>query len=163
VKSLEELDEEMMEFLRQPIVSILATLRKDGSPHQTAVWHLYEEGEVRISLTDTRVKYKHLLRDPRLSLAIHGTELPYKELVIEGTGEIGPDPGAEFFLRAATHYYGEEEGAEYHHYTHEVAKENRLVLAIRPTKVMKWNFAVEDDHHKPWAGDYSPTFDETKG
>ena len=98
LKSVSELSETLREFIKQPNPAVLGTLRKDGSPHLTVVWYEYDEAEdlVRISLTDTRVKYRNARRDPRVSLAIVATEdarwltkddaskAAYKEVVLEG-------------------------------------------------------------------------------
>ena len=71
----------MEEFLEKPNLGILATLRKDGSPHLTVVWYEWADGEVLLTVTDTRVKYKNVMRDPRVSLAVTANEHPYKEVV----------------------------------------------------------------------------------
>ncbi len=71
-KSVRELSNTLREFIKQPNPAVLGTLRKDGTPHLTVVWYEYDEDAdlVRISLTDTRVKYRNAKRDPRVSLAI---------------------------------------------------------------------------------------------
>lgn len=154
---MNELSVEMMEFLRRPNMAVLATLRKDGSPHQTVVWYLYEDGEVKISITDTRAKYRHVMRDRRVSLAIVGGELPYKEIVFEGEAEVTDEGGHDVFRRLAIHYYGEEEGEKYATYSRDIAKDNRLVLHLVPRRIMAWDFAVEDDDHRPWQRGYDST------
>jgi PPOX class probable F420-dependent enzyme len=135
-------------FLAQPNLGILATLRKDGSPHLTVVWYEYENGEVRISVTDTRVKYKHVLRDPRVSLAVTANEHPYKQVVFEGKARVTAEGGPELIRRLALRYDGEVEGTKYADYTNN--KDNRLVLHFKPERIMSWDFATEDDDHQAW-------------
>ncbi|MEE9247472.1 MAG: PPOX class F420-dependent oxidoreductase [Dehalococcoidia bacterium] len=142
------LSKTLEEFLEQPNLGILATLRKDGTPHLTVVWYEYENGEVRISVTDTRMKYKHVLRDPRASLAVTTPEQPFKEVVFEGKAHVTKDGGPELIRRLAIRYDGEVEGNKYADYT--INKDNRLVLHFKPERIMSWDFATEDDDHRPW-------------
>jgi ribosomal protein S13 len=58
------------EFLRQPFVGVLATLRRDGRPYTVPVWWLLHERSFWISGTYDRVWCKQLARDPRASLCI---------------------------------------------------------------------------------------------
>ena len=145
------LSKTLEKFLAQPNLGILATLRKDGSPHLTVVWYEYENGEVRISVTDTRVKYKHVLRDPRVSLAVTANEQPYKQVVFEGKAQVTAEGGPELIRRLALRYDGEVEGTKYADYTNN--KDNRLVLHFKPERIMSWDFAIEDDDHQAWRYD----------
>lgn len=63
------------EFLQQPFVGVLATLRRDGRPYTVPVWWLWHEAAFWITGTYPRVWCKQLLSDPRASLCIE-TMLP---------------------------------------------------------------------------------------
>jgi PPOX class probable F420-dependent enzyme len=58
------------EFLRQPHVGVLATLRRDGRPYTVPVWFLHDGGNFWISGTYERVWCKQLLADARASLCV---------------------------------------------------------------------------------------------
>jgi len=58
------------EFLKKPIISVLATVRRNGMPYQVPVWFLWRDGAFWLTGTYTRVWCKHLLVDPRASLCI---------------------------------------------------------------------------------------------
>jgi PPOX class probable F420-dependent enzyme len=62
--------DDVAEFLRQPHVGVLATLRRDGRPYTVPVWFLHEDGRFWISGTYERVWCKQLLADPRASLCV---------------------------------------------------------------------------------------------
>lgn len=138
----------LLEFLKKPNLGIMATLRKNGTPHQTVVWYEYEDGEVRVSVTDTRAKYRNVLRNPRVSLAVTSPEQPYREVVFEGEAQISDEGGNDLIRRLALKYNGEVEGTKYADYT--AGKDNRLVLHFKPDVIMAWDFAVEDDDHQAW-------------
>jgi PPOX class probable F420-dependent enzyme len=66
--------DDIKEFLKQPLVGVIATLRRDGRPYTVPVWWLWDEDEGVFWLTGTysRVWSKQLLRDGRISLCIQG-------------------------------------------------------------------------------------------
>lgn len=152
--AFEQLSPKLTQFLAEPNVGVLATVRRDGSPHLTAVWYLIDSDEIRVAITTDRAKYRHVLRDPRVSLCIASTDLPYKLVTLEGRARIEEEGGHELMEELSICYYGEEEGRAYAAYSRDVVKEDRVVLTFRPENVMSWDFEVEDDHHKPWLEGY---------
>ncbi len=79
------------EFLRQPHVGVLATLREGGLPYTVPVWWLWKEGVVWLTGTHSRVWCKQLMKDARASLCIEaGSPM---------TGHVGFDGRAEAFER----------------------------------------------------------------
>jgi PPOX class probable F420-dependent enzyme len=58
------------EFLRQPHVAVLASLRQDGRPYTVPIWWLWKDGGFWLTGTTTRVWCRQLLKDPRASLCI---------------------------------------------------------------------------------------------
>ena len=67
----------LAEFLEQPFVGVIATLRRDGRPYTVPVWWLHDDGAFWITGTYSRVWCRQLLRDPRASLCIEaGAPMP---------------------------------------------------------------------------------------
>lgn len=62
--------EDFAEYVKQPYVGVLATLKSNGSPYTVPVWWLHKEDGIWITGTYSRVWCKHLLRDGRASLCI---------------------------------------------------------------------------------------------
>ena len=148
-----ELTRPLREFLDRPNVAILATIRKDGSPHLTRVWYEYDGDEVRISITDTRAKYRHVLRDPRVSLAVTtpsaSSQDVHKEVMLEGKAQVTSEGGPELIRRLGIKFEGEEGGNRYADLSLNELKDNRLVLHFKPERIMAWDFSIEDDDHNP--------------
>lgn len=148
-----KLTDPLREFLDQPNVAILATVRKDGSPHLTRVWYEYDGEEVRISITDTRAKYRHVLRDPRVSLAVTtpnaSNQDVHKEVILEGKAQVTSEGGPELIRSLGIKFEGAEEGNKYADLSLNELKDNRLVLHFKPERIMAWDFTVEDDDHRP--------------
>jgi PPOX class probable F420-dependent enzyme len=64
--------DDLAEFLRQPHVAVLASLRRDGRPYTVPVWFLHDEDDGRFWITGTyeRVWCRQLRADPRASLCV---------------------------------------------------------------------------------------------
>jgi PPOX class probable F420-dependent enzyme len=110
----------------------LATLGEDGGPQLTEVWFLFEDGEVKISLNDSRLKTKNLVARPRCSLFILDLANPFRYLDLRGTARIEPDDDYAFADRVGAKY-----GADLR--DHDGPDDKRVVVTIEPTNV----FAVD--------------------
>lgn len=110
----------------------LATLGKDGGPQLTEVWFLFEDGEVKVSLNDSRLKTKNLVARPRCSLFILDLANPFRYLDVRGTARIEPDEDYAFADRVGAKY-----GADLR--DHDGPGHKRVVATIEPTNV----FAVD--------------------
>ena len=76
--------------------AILSTVGRSGIPQTTAIWFLYDEGELHAWLSDARQKMKNLLSRPECSLFILDVEDPARYLVVRGRAELTPDDGCVF-------------------------------------------------------------------
>jgi PPOX class probable F420-dependent enzyme len=111
----------------------LATLGKDGGPQLTEIWFLFEDGEVKISLNDSRLKTKNLVARPQCSLFILDLANPFRYLDVRGTARIEPDDDYAFAERVGAKYGGADLR------DHDGPDEKRVVVAVEPTNV----FAVD--------------------
>lgn len=75
------------EFLQQPHVGVVATLRQDGRPYTVPIWWLWHEEAIWLIGTTTRVWCKQLKRDPRVSLCIEAGAPTPGHVGIDGTAE----------------------------------------------------------------------------
>jgi PPOX class probable F420-dependent enzyme len=110
----------------------LATIAGDGSPHLTEVWFLYEEGELKISLNDSRLKTKHLRARPRCSVFLLDLANPYRYMDVRGTAHIELDDDYTFADRVGGKYDSDLR-------EHDAPGEHRVAVTIDPKNV----FAVD--------------------
>ena len=77
---------------------VLVTLKStDGRPQLSNVAYALIDGEVRVSLTNTRAKTANMRRDPRVSLHVTSDDF-WTYVVVEGTAQLSPiaeEPGDE--------------------------------------------------------------------
>ena len=111
----------------------LATIGKAGGPQLTEVWFLFEDGEVKISLNDSRLKTKNLRARPLCSLFILDLANPFRYLDVRGRARIEPDDDYAVASRVGAKY----EGADLRE--HDGPGERRVAVTIEPANV----FAVD--------------------
>ena len=58
------------EFLRRPNPAVVASLRRDGSPHTVATWYDWEDDRVLLNMDESRLRLRFMRRDPRVALTV---------------------------------------------------------------------------------------------
>jgi PPOX class probable F420-dependent enzyme len=72
------------EFLAQPNPAIVATLRVDGSPHTVPTWYDWEDGRVLLNMDESRLRLRHIRRDPRVALTVLAADGWYRHISLLG-------------------------------------------------------------------------------
>jgi PPOX class probable F420-dependent enzyme len=106
----------------------LATIGADGRPQLTAVWFLYEDEQVKISLNTVRRKVDNLRANPACAVLIYDPETPYRYLEIRGDAQLHPDDDYAFADREAAKYNTDMRALDQ-------PGETRVVVAIAPRRV----------------------------
>src|ERR1700736_3891329 len=84
----------------------LATIRDDGFPQVTEVWFLHDEGELKLSLNNSRLKTRNLHARPQCSLFLLDTANPIRYLEVRGLARIEPDDDYAFADKVGAKYGG---------------------------------------------------------
>jgi len=124
-----ELTEKTREFLQQPYVGEVTTIRPDGSPHTTVVWVDVDTDEVLFNTAVGRAKERYLRKDPRVSLIVVDPEDPYRWVAVNGTAQFETEGADEEIDRLTKKYLGKDE------YPWRSEGEQRVTVRIRPTRV----------------------------
>jgi PPOX class probable F420-dependent enzyme len=106
----------------------LATVGRDGFPQVTEIWFLYDEGELKLSLNDSRRKTRNLRRDPRCTLFLLDVANPYRYVEVRGNAWIEPDDDYAFARK-----FGEKYDADLK--VHDQPGESRVAVTIEPVNV----------------------------
>jgi PPOX class probable F420-dependent enzyme len=121
-----ELTREQMQFLDNPFVGVVTTLRDDGSPHSTVVWVEQRDGQVSFNTATGRAKERHLDADSRLSLTVVDPQDPYRWISISGHADLTTDDADAQIDRLAKKYLGKDE------YPWRSQDEQRITVRISP-------------------------------
>ena len=98
---------EVRQFLEQPRVAVLATVRRDGTPASTACWYELQDGRLLITMYATARRLANIRRTPHVAMTILGED-PYQHVSISGPViEMWDDPALEVMDRLSMRYTGE--------------------------------------------------------
>ena len=119
------MDDKVRQFLGEHHGAVMATVKKDGRPHVARVGIGLVDGKLWSSGTKTRLRTKHLRRDPRCTLFVMGGN-PWEWLGLETTVTIldGPD-AAELNLQLYRALRGDPDDID--EYLEAMVKEERLI------------------------------------
>jgi PPOX class probable F420-dependent enzyme len=97
-------------LLAKPNPAVVSTLRSDGQPVSVATWYLLEDDDrVLLNMDHTRVRLRHLRRDPRLTLTVLDEASWYTHVSLLGrVDEIVEDPDLSGIDRLSNHYGGRD-------------------------------------------------------
>jgi PPOX class probable F420-dependent enzyme len=95
-------------LLAKPNPAVVATLRSDGQPVSVATWYLLEDdNRILLNMDRTRVRLKHLARDPRLTLTALDEAGWYTHVSLVGrVVETADDTDLADIDRLSIHYGG---------------------------------------------------------
>lgn len=113
-------------------VAVLATNGQDGYPQVTALWFLFDEGTIKMSLNTARQKVKNLQANPECTFFVIDPANPYRTLEVRAKAEITPDPDYTFATKLGAKYGGADLR------NNDRPGETRVVVSLQPVKVNTW-------------------------
>ncbi len=97
----------LVDVLRKPNPCIIATARPDGRPVSSAVWYLWEDGEVLTTMSARSPRVQNLRAEPRASLTVLDGPDWYRQVTLHGTVvSLEEDGDLEVLDRSSRHYDG---------------------------------------------------------
>jgi PPOX class probable F420-dependent enzyme len=131
---------DVAEFLKGAHVAALATLRPDGKPHVVPVWYEYDGKEFTISTFRDTQKLHNLQAKGVAALSIFTSELPYRQVTVEGTARAGSLIDNVWRERVASRYLGKTAGRAY---VSETSDMDHVAIHVRPLKWHTEGFGLE--------------------
>ena len=134
------LSPQIEQFLHDNPQGVLTSFRRNGMPQLSIVTVYPREGGVGVSITETRAKFKNLLRDPRCAVLVSHADWWSGFLVFEGRAEMvhSGNADAETLRRARRHIYSattRRRSADWDQYDRITAADKRVALIVRPDHV----------------------------
>ena len=154
---------ELEAFLAQTFptpLAVIATLRRDGSPHIVPVWFRWDASAVTIWTTEARAWVQNLLRDPRAAFSVQTFEQPYPAVMMRGSATVATadDAATAGEIRAITRRYIAPGGVEGY-----IARwpDLRTIVTIIPAHIVSWSGEAEILWAVAMAGQARPVPDTT--
>jgi PPOX class probable F420-dependent enzyme len=121
------LTEKQTKLLTDRNWGVIATVRKDGSPHVTPVWIDYDGEDVLVNSAYGRTKVVNIERDPRATVTV----LPAEDqqagyVMVSGPATLVDEGALEHINMLARKYLGEDK------YPYLGPGEQRVIIKIRP-------------------------------
>ncbi len=129
---------EVARFAEQPLLAILSTVNRDGSPQSTPVWYMYDQGRFKVTSRGDRVKVRNIRGDPRVSLVVIDTAANGDPLLVRGTAVVVETDGDDFTYTMARRYEGRKRGDREAERLIEIARslgQPRVIVEITPLRV----------------------------
>ena len=135
-----QLAPQIEQFIHDNPQGVLTTFRRNGMPQLSIVTVYPRDGGVGISITETRAKFKNLLRDPRCSVLISHADWWSGFLVFEGRAELthSGNADAETLRRARRHIFSattRRRSATWEDYDRFTEADKRVAMVVRPDHV----------------------------
>jgi PPOX class probable F420-dependent enzyme len=115
-------------FLDQPLPTTLGTTRSDGSVQMNPLWFEYRDGRIWLNGGPRRGWFKHLQRDPRVTMLVLDPGNMFRWAQIQGRLVGSTADGADEHIEHLSHRYT---GGPYRN-----PKIDRLIVWVEPERVM---------------------------
>jgi PPOX class probable F420-dependent enzyme len=127
------MDDKVREFLEEHHDAVMTTVKKDGMPHVARIFVGLVEGKLWSSGTQTRLRTKHLRRDPRSALMVLDSSSRYQWLGLECRVTIlDGDDAPQLNLKLYRTLAGEPDDLD--EYLEAMVKEQRLIYEFEIVK-----------------------------
>ena len=126
----ESIDGPVRQLLENKNFSMVATLRKDGSPHVVPTWVDTDGSHVLLNSAEGREWPANLRRDGRVTITVPNFENPYEYVEIRGTLAEETTDGADDHIDRLAKKYMDADS-----YPFRKEGEVRLIIKIAPEKV----------------------------
>lgn len=131
-------------ILESACYPIVTTMRKDGRLSSNPVSMLWDGQRVRFSTQKSRMKYKNLAHDARLTMCISSLDDPLYYIEIRGRAQMEDDLDRSFINQVAQKYLDRDE------YPYDKPGDERVTVTMIPEQVSARGIQLLlDDDGKP--------------
>ena len=123
-------------FLGEKRLGVLATNRRDGSPHVVPLWYYYDGESFWMSSDKEANKVQNARRDPRATLCIDEESMPYKGVVAYGTITLTEENLSETARNIISRYLSEAEVTTYK----SPHPNGSILLKLTPERFYSWDY-----------------------
>jgi PPOX class probable F420-dependent enzyme len=125
------LTQEHVKLLKEPLIGVVATLNRDGSPQLTPVWIDTDGTHVIFNTAEGRVKSRNLRRDPRVAVSVFDPANAYSRVLnVQGRAVVITQSGAEEHIDQLSRKYTGSTPYPAHDPAHP-----RLIVKILPERI----------------------------
>jgi PPOX class probable F420-dependent enzyme len=125
-------DQEITAYLAAPLIAVVATVHRNGTPHLTPNWYRYDGNVLTLITRTDRLKYLNLQRDRRISVCIYDQPVASNYVVISGTATCDDQDIWDEARRIIARYRA---AAEVEDYVARWQTEPRVLITVTPERI----------------------------
>lgn len=131
--------DELDAFLSEPHVARLSTINPDGTPHTLPIWYEWSGGEIVVSTQRIQRKVRNIERDPRVTVLIDSSTMPYRGAMIQGEAVIESEGAVGRRVSIFERYFGDRDAATA--YAAALAEKwDPVIVRIVPTRIISFDY-----------------------
>ena len=115
------------QMFTDPYYGVAATVRADGSPHQSVVWVDYDGENVVFNTAEGRAKPDHIRANPSVGVTVVDPQDPYRWIAVSGPAEMTEDGAREHIDALSRKYRGRDYDLP--------PGQQRLIVRVKPERV----------------------------
>jgi len=127
--------EDIRTFLDAPRIAYLSTVDNQGYPHIVPVWFASENDTLIFNSGRNRVRLKHIVTNPKVTVAIGGNAGDSEGYMIKGNAVIETDSSRDQLKQIARRYIQDE--IAFNGFLKRVEQEERVILRLTPKKIIR--------------------------
>lgn len=131
---------EIETLLKEARIGVFATIKKDGAPHMSPMWYIWEDEAIKMWTSMSYSKCKNVLRDSRSSFCVAKDDPPYKGVVMHGEAETSREGVREVAYKIVRRYLGPEEGEKY---VQQGLGSDSVIIKFIPQGSYSWDYGKE--------------------
>ena len=85
---MSDVPEELTAILAKPLTAVVGTTSPAGAPHAVPVWFNFDGDAIEIWADTSRTWVKNVQREPRCSVTVAESEVPFGAVLIRGPAEV---------------------------------------------------------------------------
>lgn len=129
--------DDLGDFLEEPRLAVLATIRKDGTVLLSPIWFEWRSGAFQLWIEKENVKAQHLRREPQCTILIAEEQSPMRGIEVRGEARFIEHDVTTTARRIAAKYIGHEAAAAYA----DALRGQDVIVRIEAHNLRVWDFA----------------------
>ena len=131
--------EEINEFLSQPLLAKICTHNEDGTIHIAPLFFRYEDGDILLGTQAISRKIKNIERNSDVTVLIDNAEPPFKAVVIYGVATLDYDDVIAKRIRLFENYMPADQATGFAQGL--AANWEPVIIRVKPSRMVTFDYA----------------------
>ncbi len=130
------LSADVVAFISEPQICVLATTGADGSPHAMPMWYLFKDGDILFAAGKKSQKVRNIERTGKATVVVDRREIPYYAVMLPGKAAVEAAMSNEDQYALYSRYL-DEDGAQ--RYMARSAGGGIVAIRVKPDRFVEFH------------------------